>query len=57
VELLVPESLVPAVETARADIEASARVREMTIVSVPDTADGDSASVSTRAAELVADDQ
>ena len=50
VELLVPASKVPAVETARADLEASARVRSMEIVSVPD---GDDAVITTRGAELV----
>ncbi len=50
VELLVPASKTPAVETARADLEASARVRAMEIVSVPD---GDDAVIATRGAELV----
>lgn len=50
VELLVPESLVPAVETARADLVATARVLAMDIVPVPD---GDDAIVTTRGAVLV----
>ena len=57
VELLVPESKVPAVETAKVDVMTSARVLDMTIISVPDTTDGEPTPLSSRNAELVTEEQ
>ena len=53
VELRVPESKVPAVEFTRGDLEATARVEKMAIVTVPDKdADGQVAPVTTANAVL-----
>jgi valyl-tRNA synthetase len=50
VELLVPESQVAWVRAAERDLRAAGRVRELTIVSVPD---GDGTVITTRGSQLV----